>query len=136
MYFKENITVAIKLKNLFVPKDIALRATIDLALNGFENTPKTISKPTFCVNMDRHSTNISLKGTAEAGFILSPPSDWAKVGINRAIINDNAQMQTLFQLLKSTITQTMRHRSIHLSNGWNARCLGQVADEIEPWWTK
>ena len=32
-------------------------------------------------------------------------SDWAKVGINRAIIDDNAQMQNLFQLLKSTLLQ-------------------------------
>ena len=32
-------------------------------------------------------------------------SDWAKVGINRAIIDDKAQMQNLFQLLKSTLLQ-------------------------------
>jgi protoporphyrinogen oxidase len=32
-------------------------------------------------------------------------TDWAKVGINRAIIDDNAQMQNLYQLLKSTLLQ-------------------------------
>ena len=54
----------IKLKNLLqLAKDIAFRATIDLALNGFKEYPEDSFKRIFCVNMDRRSTSISLKDT-------------------------------------------------------------------------
>ena len=61
----------------------------------------------------------------------STHSDWAKVGINRAIINDNAQMQTLFQLLKSTITQNNAppQRFIYPTGGMQD-AWDKVADEI------
>ncbi len=99
----------IKLKNLLqLPKNIALRATVDLAINGFKDYPED----NFQTYILRQYGPTLYKHFFE-GYSLkflgihpkSTHSDWAKVGINRAIINDNAQMQTLFQLLKSTITQ-------------------------------
>ena len=99
----------IKLKNLLqLPKEIAFRATVDLAINGFKDYPED----NFQTYILRQYGPTLYKHFFE-GYSLkflgihpkSTHSDWAKVGINRAIINDNAQMQNLFQLLKSTITQ-------------------------------
>ncbi|MEC8278819.1 MAG: hypothetical protein VX026_13960, partial [Myxococcota bacterium] len=59
-------------------------------------------------------------------------SDWAKVGINRAIIDDNAQMQNLFQLLKSTLLQFNKtpQRFVYPVHGMH-EAWASVKNEIE-----
>ena len=99
----------IKLKNLLqLPKEVALRALVDLTVNSFkeydEDNFQTYILKQYGPTLYTHFfEGYSLK------FLGIHPnkthSDWAKVGINRAIINDNAQMQNLYQLLKSTIFQ-------------------------------
>ncbi len=99
----------IKPQNLVqLPKDIAARALVDLATNGsreygsdtFEQYVLRQYGPTlyehFFLGYSQKFLGIHPRDTH---------SDWAKVGINRAIIDDNAQMQNLFQLLKSTLLQ-------------------------------
>lgn len=99
----------IKPQNLVqLPPALAGKAFIDLAVNGFkeygeDNFQNYILQqygPTLYKNFFE---GYSLK------FLGIHPrdthTDWAKVGINRAIIDDNAQMQNLFQLLKSTMLQ-------------------------------
>ena len=139
MYFKgKYYGWPIKLKNLLqLPKDIAFRATIDLAINGFKEYPED----NFQTYILRQYGPTLYKHFFE-GYSLkflgihpkSTHSDWAKVGINRAIINDNAQMQTLFQLLKSTITQNNAppQRFIYPTGGMQD-AWDKVADEILGW---
>lgn len=99
----------IKPQNLVqLPPRLAGRAFVDLAVNGlkeygednFENYILRQYGPTL---FHHFFEGYSMK------FLGIHPrethSDWAKVGINRAIIDDNAQMQNLFQLLKSTLLQ-------------------------------
>ena len=99
----------IKPQNLVqLPPALAGKAFVDLAVNGFkeygeDNFQNYILQqygPTLYKNFFE---GYSLK------FLGIHPrdthTDWAKVGINRAIIDDNAQMQNLFQLLKSTMLQ-------------------------------
>ena len=83
---------------LQLPVDIATRSFVDLTLNGFreygdENFEDYILRqygPTLYEHFFR--------GYSEKFLGIHPRdthSDWAKVGINRAIIDDNAQMQNL-----------------------------------------
>ncbi len=99
----------IKLKNLLqLPKEIAFKATIDLAINGFKEYPEDNFQTYILRQYGPTLYKHFFEGYSMKFLGIHPKathSDWAKVGINRAIINDNAQMQTLFQLLKSTITQ-------------------------------
>ena len=97
----------IKPQNLMqLPIDIAAKSLVDLTLNSFreygdENFEDYILRqygPTLYEHFFR--------GYSEKFLGIHPRethSDWAKVGINRAIIDDNAQMQNLFQLLKTTL---------------------------------
>jgi len=89
-----------------LPLDIAAKSFVDLTLNGFreygdENFEDYILRqygPTLYEHFFR--------GYSEKFLGIHPRdthADWAKVGINRAIIDDNAQMQNLFQLLKTTL---------------------------------
>ncbi len=99
----------IKPQNLLqLPPKLALKAFVDLAVNGsrtygednFENYILRQYGPTLYQNF--------FEGYSIKFLGIHPRvthSDWAKVGINRAIIDDNAQMQNLFQLLKSTLLQ-------------------------------
>lgn len=99
----------IKLKNLLqLPKEIALKATVDLAFNGFKEYPEDNFQTYILRQYGPTLYKHFFEGYSLKFLGIHPKathSDWAKVGINRAIINDNAQMQTLFQLLKSTFTQ-------------------------------
>jgi protoporphyrinogen oxidase len=98
----------IKPQNLAqLPPDVAAKAFIDLSVNGFkeygeDNFQNYVLRQYGPTLYEHFFEGYSLK------FLGIHPrdthSDWAKVGINRAIINDNAQMQNLFQLLKSTFT--------------------------------
>jgi protoporphyrinogen oxidase len=99
----------IKPQNLAqLPPALAARAFVDLAVNdskeygedNFENYILRQYGPTLYKHF--------FEGYSMKFLQLHPSethSDWAKVGINRAIIDDNAQMQNLSQLLKSTLLQ-------------------------------
>jgi protoporphyrinogen oxidase len=108
----------IKPKNLLqLPPEIAAKSFVDLTVNGFreygdDNFEDYILKqygPTLYEHFFR--------GYSEKFLGIHPRethSDWAKVGINRAIIDDNAQMQNLFQLLKTTLTSSDKEASRYL----------------------
>ena len=100
----------IKLKNLLqLPKEVALRATVDLAINGYKNYDEDNFQTYILRQYGPTLYQHFFEGYSLKFLGIHPNkthSDWAKVGINRAIINDNAQMQTLFQLLKTTIFQS------------------------------
>ncbi len=99
----------IKPQNLVqLPPGLAGKAFVDLAVNGYKDYPEdnfqTYILRQYGPTLYKHFfEGYSLK------FLQIHPkdthSDWAKVGINRAIIDDNAQMQNLTQLLKSTLLQ-------------------------------
>ena len=99
----------IKPQNLVqLPPKIAGKAFIDLTINGFktyedDNFESYILRQYGPTLFQHFFAGYSQK------FLGLPPrethTDWAKVGINRAIIDDKAQMQNLFQLLKSTMLQ-------------------------------
>ncbi|MEL6342889.1 MAG: FAD-dependent oxidoreductase [Myxococcota bacterium] len=99
----------IKPQNLLqLPPELAARAFVDLAVNGY----KTYGEDNFENYILRQYGPTLYKHFFEGysmKFLGIHPrethSDWAKVGINRAIIDDNAQMQNLAQLLKSTLLQ-------------------------------
>ncbi len=99
----------IKPQNLVqLPVRTAGRAFVDLAVNGM----RTYGEDNFQNYILRQYGPTLYKEFFEGysvKFLGIHPrdthSDWAKVGINRAIIDDNAQMQNLFQLLKSTLLQ-------------------------------
>ncbi|MCB9760318.1 MAG: FAD-dependent oxidoreductase [Alphaproteobacteria bacterium] len=96
-------------KNLVqLPKPMAARAGIDLVANTFkeyqiDNFEQYVLRqygPTLYEHFFR--------GYSEKFLGIHPREthpDWAKVGINRAIIDDKLQMQNLAQLVKSTLTQ-------------------------------
>ena len=100
----------IKLKNLLqLPKEIAFKAFIDLTLNGFKEYKDDNFQSYILRQYGPTLYTHFFEGYSMKFLGIHPKnthSDWAKVGINRAIINDNAQMQTLFQLLRSTVTQS------------------------------
>lgn len=99
----------IKPQNLAqLPPSLAAKAFVDLATNGskdygednFENYILRQYGPTLYKHF--------FEGYSIKFLQLHPRethSDWAKVGINRAIIDDKAQMQNLSQLLRSTLLQ-------------------------------
>lgn len=96
-------------KNLVqLPVPLAARAGIDLAVNTFreydiDNFEQYVLRqygPTLYEHFFR--------GYSEKFLGIHPREthpDWAKVGINRAIIDDKLQMQNLAQLVRSTLTQ-------------------------------
>lgn len=96
-------------KNLVqLPVPLALKSGVDLAINGlkrygnetFEDYVLRQYGPTLYENF--------FKGYSIKFLGIHPREthpDWAKVGINRAIIDDKLQMQNLAQLAKSTLLQ-------------------------------
>jgi protoporphyrinogen oxidase len=91
-----------------LPPSLAVKSAIDLATNNFkkyevdsfENYVLRQYGPTLYENF--------FKGYSQKFLGIHPRdthSDWAKVGINRAIIDNNLQMQNLSQLLKTTLKQ-------------------------------
>lgn len=99
----------IKPQNLFqLPPKIAGKAFVDLALNGFREYPDNNFESYILRQYGPTLFQHFFAGYSYKFLGLHPRqthSDWAKVGINRAIIDDNAQMQNLYQLLKSTLLQ-------------------------------
>ncbi len=99
----------IKPQNLLqLPPSLAARSFVDLAINGFkqyggDNFENYILRQ-YGPTLYKHF----FEGYTIKFLDIHPSrihSDWAKVGINRAIIDDKAQMQNLFQLLRSTLAQ-------------------------------
>jgi protoporphyrinogen oxidase len=96
-------------KNLVqLPLPLAVKSGIDLAVNGmktygsetFEDYVLRQYGPTLYENF--------FKGYSIKFLGIHPKDthpDWAKVGLNRAIIDDKLQMQNLAQLAKSTLLQ-------------------------------
>jgi len=91
-----------------LPPSLAFKSAIDLAANNFktydidsfENYVLRQYGPTLYENF--------FKGYSEKFLGIHPREthpDWAKVGLNRAIIDNNLQMQNLSQLLKTTLSQ-------------------------------
>ncbi len=110
VYFKgKYYSWPIKPQNLMqLPPALAGKAFVDLAVNGYkeygeDNFENYILRQYGPTLYKHFFEGYSLK------FLGIHPSethsDWAKVGINRAIIDDNAQMQNLSQLLRSTLLQ-------------------------------
>lgn len=96
-------------KNLVqLPLPLAARSAVDLAVNGmktygndnFEDYVLRQYGPTLYEHFFR---GYSVKFLGIHPRETHP--DWAKVGINRAIIDDKLQMQNLAQLAKSTLLQ-------------------------------
>lgn len=99
----------IKPQNLTqLPPGLAAKSFVDLATNGL----KTYGEDNF-MNYVLRQYGPTLYQNFFEGYSIKflgihprdTHSDWAKVGINRAIIDDKAQMQNLVQLLKSTLLQ-------------------------------
>ncbi len=124
VYFKGKYYAwPIKPQNLVqLPPRLAGKAFVDLAVNGmkeygednFQNYILRQYGPTLYQHF--------FEGYSMKFLGIHPKdthSDWAKVGINRAIIDDNAQMQNLFQLLKSTLLQFNKtpQRFLYPTNG-------------------
>lgn len=106
-----------------LPPSLAVKSAIDLAANNFktydidsfENYVLRQYGPTLYENF--------FKGYSQKFLGIHPRDthpDWAKVGINRAIIDNNLQMQNLSQLLKTTLSQfkeTDETRFLYPTNG-------------------
>ncbi|MEC7986726.1 MAG: NAD(P)-binding protein [Myxococcota bacterium] len=110
VYFKGKYYAwPIKPQNLIqLPPKLAGKAFIDLAINGFREYPENNFETYILKQYGPTLFQHFFAGYSHKFLGLHPRethSDWAKVGINRAIIDDNAQMQNLFQLLKSTLLQ-------------------------------
>ena len=91
-----------------LPLDIAGRAFIDLAVNGARDYGDTSFEDYILRQYGPTLYQHFFLGYSNKFLGIHPRdthSDWAKVGINRAILDDNAQMQNLFQLLRSTLLQ-------------------------------
>ncbi len=99
----------IKPQNLLqLPKDIAARAFVDLTVNGMKEYGSDTFEQYILRQYGPTLYEHFFRGYSEKFLGIHPRdthSDWAKVGINRAILDDKAQMQNLFQLLKSTLLQ-------------------------------
>ncbi|MBM4366296.1 MAG: FAD-dependent oxidoreductase [Deltaproteobacteria bacterium] len=96
-------------KNLVqLPVPLALKSAVDLAVNGMKTYGQTNFEdyvlrqygPTLYQNFFK---DYSIKFLGIHPRETHP--DWAKVGLNRAIIDDKLQMQNLAQLAKSTLLQ-------------------------------
>jgi protoporphyrinogen oxidase len=125
----------IKPQNLVqLPPALAGKAFVDLAVNGY----KTYEGDNFENYILRQYGPTLYKNFFEGYSIkflgIHPRethSDWAKVGINRAIIDDKAEMQNLFQLLKSTMMQfNKKSQSFLYPKGGMWEAWDQVADRI------
>lgn len=96
-------------KNLTqLPKPLAARAAVDLAVNGFKKYGNGSFEEYVLRQYGPSLYEHFFKGYSIKFLGIHPREthpDWAKVGINRAIIDDKLQMQNLAQLAKSTLLQ-------------------------------
>lgn len=96
-------------KNLTqLPKPLALKSAVDLAINGFKQYGNGSFEDYVLRQYGPTLYDNFFKGYSIKFLGIHPREthpDWAKVGINRAIIDDKLQMQNLAQLAKSTLLQ-------------------------------
>jgi protoporphyrinogen oxidase len=97
----------IKPQNLLqLPPGLAGKSFVDLAVNGFKEYGDLTFEDYILRQYGPTLYEHFFRGYSEKFLGINPRdthSDWAKVGINRAIIDDKAQMQNLYQLLKTTL---------------------------------
>lgn len=96
-------------KNLVqLPIPLAAKSAVDLALNGLKTYGNTNFEDYVLRQYGPTLYEHFFKGYSIKFLGIHPREthpDWAKVGINRAIIDDKLQMQNLAQLAKSTLLQ-------------------------------
>lgn len=96
-------------KNLVqLPPRLAMRSAVDLATNGFRTYGNKSFEDYVLRQYGPALYEHFFKGYSIKFLGIHPREthpDWAKVGINRAIIDDKLQMQNLAQLAKSTLLQ-------------------------------
>lgn len=96
-------------KNLLqLPLPLASKAGIDLAVNGLKQYGNQTFEDYVLRQYGPTLYEHFFKGYSIKFLGIHPREthpDWAKVGINRAIIDDKLQMQNLAQLAKSTLLQ-------------------------------
>ena len=99
----------IKPQNLIqLPPQLAAKSFVDLTVNGFKEYGDLTFEDYVLRQYGPTLYEHFFRGYSEKFLGISPKdthSDWAKVGINRAIIDDKAQMQNLFHLLKTTLLE-------------------------------
>ena len=100
----------LKPQNLLqLPLPLALRASLDLAVNSYRKYD-TDSFETYVLRQYGPTLYQNFFADYSQKFLGIHPrdthTDWAKVGINRAIIENDLQMQNLSQLLKTTLLQS------------------------------
>lgn len=96
-------------KNLVqLPVPLAVKSAIDLAINGSKKYGSASFEDYVLKQYGPTLYEHFFKGYSIKFLGIHPRDthpDWAKVGINRAIIDDKLQMQNLAQLAKSTLLQ-------------------------------
>jgi len=96
-------------KNLVqLPVPLALKSGVDLAINGFKKYGSSTFEDYILKQYGPTLYENFFKGYSVKFLGIHPKEthpDWAKVGLNRAIIDDKLQMQNLAQLAKSTLLQ-------------------------------
>ncbi|MDP2312687.1 MAG: FAD-dependent oxidoreductase [Pseudomonadota bacterium] len=96
-------------KNLVqLPPALAAKSAIDLAINGWKTYEGTSFEDYVLRQYGPTLYENFFKGYSIKFMGIHPKDthpDWAKVGLNRAIIDDKLQMQNLSQLAKSTFLQ-------------------------------
>ena len=123
-------------KNLTqLPKGMAVKAFKDLALNGLrEHDPSTFEGYILAqygqTLYDNFFRDYSLKFLGIHPRDTHP--DWAKVGINRAVIDEKLQMHNLAQLAKTTFLQSTQNTEIDFlyPKGGLHRTWAIVAEEL------
>ena len=91
-----------------LPPALALKSGLDLAANSFRTYEMDSFESYVLRQYGPTLYEHFFRGYSEKFLGLHPREthpDWAKVGINRAIIDNNLQMQNLSQLLKTTLLQ-------------------------------
>jgi protoporphyrinogen oxidase len=122
-------------KNLAqLPPALAVKSFADLAVNGMRKYGNTTFEDYVLRQYGPTLYEHFFRGYSEKFLGIHPRdthSDWAKVGINRAIIDDKLEMQNLLQLLKSTLLQFRKAEIDFLyPKGGLYRTWLQVADHI------
>ncbi len=96
-------------KNLVqLPLPLAVKSGLDLAVNGWKTYGQSNFEDYVLRQYGPTLYEHFFKGYSIKFLGIHPKEthpDWAKVGINRAIIDDKLQMQNLAQLAKSTLLQ-------------------------------
>lgn len=94
-----------------LPPEIAVKAFVDLSLNSFKKYDTSTFEGYVLNQYGRTLFDNFFKDYSIKFLGIHPRdthSDWAKVGINRAIIDEKLQMHNLAQLAKTTLLQAQK----------------------------